>query len=96
MSRALVLIWAKWKSRSVITNHLKIQVQNTDKVEGIHAFLISNTFISNARLKFAKNQAKAKQHSEAELLLFENYSLSSFMLSSKNIKKYSEKWIKVI
>ena len=47
-------------------------------------FLISNTFISNARLKFAKNQANAKQHPEAELLLFENYSYSSSTLSSKN------------
>ena len=32
---------------------------------------MSNTFISNARLKLAKNQAKAKQHSEAAVLLFE-------------------------
>ena len=32
----------------------------------------------------AKNQTKAKQHSEAELWLFESYSLSSFILSSKN------------
>ena len=28
---------------------------------------------SNARLKFSKNQAIAKQHPEAKLLLFENY-----------------------
>ena len=54
-------------------------------------FLISNTFISNARLKLAKNQAKTKQHPEAELLLFENYLLFSFTLSSKNNKKYSNK-----
>ena len=38
--------------------------------------VISNTFISNARLKFARNQAKAKQHPQAELLLFDNYLLS--------------------
>ena len=44
----------------------------------VHAF-----FISDTRLKFAKYQAKAKQHPEAKLFLFENYSLSSFMLSSK-------------
>ena len=31
-----------------------------------------------------KNQAKAKQHPEAELLLFENYLLSSSTLSLKN------------
>ena len=30
-------------------------------------------------MKLAKNQAKAKQHSETELLLFENYLLSSSM-----------------
>ena len=41
----------------------------------IYAYFISNTFISNARLKLAKIQAKAKQHPEAELLVFENYSL---------------------
>ena len=40
-------------------------------------FFISNTFVSNARLKVAKNQVTAKQHPEAELLLFENYSHSS-------------------
>ena len=54
-------------------------------------FFISNTFISNARLKLGKNQAKAKQHPEAELLLFENYSLSSPTLSSKNNRRYCTK-----
>ena len=49
----------------------------------LHAFFISNTFITNARLKRAKNQARAKQHPEAELLQFENYSLSTSTLSSK-------------
>ena len=41
----------------------------------IHAFFISNIFISNAKLKLANNQGKARQHPEVELLLFENYSL---------------------
>ena len=50
----------------------------------IHAFFIS-TFISNARLKMVKNQAKAKQYPEAELLLFETYSLFSSTLSSQKI-----------
>ena len=45
-------------------------------------------FISNTRLKVAKNQAKAKQYPEAELLLFENYWLASSMLSSQNNRKY--------
>ena len=55
---------------------------------------MSNTFISNARLKLAKNQAKAKQHLEAEPLLFENHSLSSSKLSSKNSDRYSKKYTK--
>ena len=33
----------------------------------ITRFFISSTFIRNARLKLAKNQAKAKQHPEDEL-----------------------------
>ena len=57
-------------------------------------FFISNTFIGNAGLKLAKNQAKAKQNPAAELLLFENYSLSSFKLPSKNNRKYSKKYAK--
>ena len=43
---------------------------------------ISNVFISNARLKLSKNQANAKQHPDAEILVFENYS---------NKRKYSKK-----
>ena len=57
-------------------------------------FCISSTFISNTRLKLAKNWAKAKQHPEAELLLFENYLLSSSTLSSKNNRAYSKKCAK--
>ena len=38
--------------------------------------------MSNARIKLAKNQEKAEQHHEIEVLLFENYSLSSSTLSS--------------
>ena len=51
--------------------------------------------ISNARLKLAENQAKTKQHPEAELLLFENYSLSSSTLSFKNNRRYSKKCRKI-
>ena len=57
-------------------------------------FFISNTLISNARVILAKNQADTKQHPEAELLLFENYSLFSSTLSSKNNRRYSEKCVK--
>ena len=57
-------------------------------------FFISNTFISNTRLKFAKNQANAKKHPEAELSLFENYSHSSSTLLSKNNMTYSKIQVK--
>ena len=60
----------------------------------IHTFNISNTFLSNTRLKLAKNPTKAKQHPEAELLLLENYSLSSYMLSPKTNMRYSKKCAK--
>ena len=60
------------------------------KESQVHAFCISNTFISYVRLKLAKNQANAKQHPEPELLLFENYSYSSSMLSSKINNTYSK------
>ena len=58
------------------------------------SFFVSNTFISNAKLKSSKNQAKAKRHSKAELLLFENYSLSSSTLSSKSNRRYSKRCTK--
>ena len=45
-------------------------------------------------LKLAKNQAKAKQHAETEILLIEKYSLSSFTLSSKHNSGYSKKMYK--
>ena len=60
----------------------------------LHAFFISNTFISNARLKLAKNQAKNKQNLEPELSLLENYSLFSSTLLSKNNRRYSKKYTK--
>ena len=50
----------------------------------MHASFINHTFISNARLKLAKIQAKAKQQPEVELFLFQNYLLSSSTLSYKN------------
>ena len=51
-------------------------------------FCLSSTFISNTKLKLAK------QHPEAELLLFENYLLSSSTLRSKNNRAYSKKCAK--
>ena len=63
------------------------------KIQGTR-FFISNIFISNTRLKLAKNKAKAKQHPEAELLLSENQSLCLSTLSSKNNRRYSKKIFK--
>ena len=58
-------------------------------------FFISNTSISNARLKLAENRANAKQHPEAEVFLFEIYSHFSPMLSSKtNNRTHSKKQAK--
>ena len=53
-------------------------------------FFIGNTLISKAWLKLAKNQAKAKQQPDAELLLFESFLLSSSTLSFKNNRRCSE------
>ena len=53
-------------------------------------FSYKQTLTRNTRLKLAKHQANAKKHSEAELLLFENYSLFSSTLSSKNSRRYSD------
>ena len=47
----------------------------------VHPFFISNTFVSNTMLKLTKNQVSGRQHPEAKLLLFENYSYSSSTLS---------------
>ena len=67
------------------------EFENFNKLQKTYTlFFISNTFISNARLKLAKNQANAKQHPEAELLLFENCSHSLSALLSKN-NTYSKK-----
>ena len=48
-----------------------------------------------AKLKLTKNQANAKQHPEAELLLFENYLLLSSNLSPKSSRGYSKKYAKI-
>ena len=47
-------------------------------------FFYQQHFISNARLKLAKNHANAKQNPETELCLFKDHSRSSYKLSSKN------------
>ena len=58
-------------------NELKdqLEVWKAEKIADSNTgfFLISNTSVSNTRLKSTKNQANAKQDPEPECLLFENY-----------------------
>ena len=71
-----------------------VMLINIREISAVHAFFISNTFISKARLKLAKNQANAKHHPEAELLLFQNYSHSfiiQIIFYSQNNSTYSKK-----
>ena len=49
------------------------------------------TFISNTRLKLAKNEAIDKQHPDTERLKFKNYLHSSSTLSTKNNRAFSKK-----
>ena len=88
--------WQIWWDGNWVLNHWMFCAELLfssffDYFSELHAFCIINTVISNNRLKLAKNQANAKQHPEAELLLFENYSHSSSTLSSKNNSIYSKK-----
>ena len=62
----------------------------TKRITGTRFFYKQHFYISNSRLKLAKYQGNAKEHPEAELLLFENYSYSFSTLSSKNNKTYSK------
>ena len=101
---AIIMLWmlnsSRWESHKqhttlslrifYIPTYIALQVLATYTL-----FFISNAFISNVRLNLAKNKAKAKQHPEAELLLFENYSLSSFTLSAKNNRRHSKKCTKM-
>ena len=70
-------------SNYVKINRKKFREFQSNVIGGITR-VFCNNFISNARLKLTKNQARAKEHHEAELFLCENYPLSSSTLSSKN------------
>ena len=77
----------KWHQKP--TSKMKTTV--IDRRKRTTRFFISNAFISNTRLRLAKYQANAKQHPEAEFVLFENYSHSPFTLSSKHNRTYPKK-----
>ena len=53
----------------------------------LQAVFISNTLISNARLKFKQ---KLSNTLRLNILNFSNYSLTASTLSSKNIRRYSK------
>ena len=57
-------------------------------------FFYKQHFYKQRHAEFGKKSANAKQHPEAELLLFENNSHSLSTLSSKNNRTYSKKWAK--
>ena len=60
----------------------------------LHAFFSTQHFNKHLQAKIGKNQAKVKQHPEAELSIFENYSFSSSSLSTKNNRNHSKKCTK--
>ena len=65
-----------------------------DYVLNYTLFFTLQHFYEQHQDEIGKNSSKTKQHPEAELLLFENFSLFSCMLSSKNDKAYSKKGTK--
>ena len=75
---------------------MKIGVLLISNVFEYLVIFVGNIFISNTCLKLVQNQVNAKQHSDAELLQFENYSYLSSTLSFKSNITYSKKIIKRI
>ena len=82
----MILEYFNWKS-----TFKSLTQSKHNSLDSIHAFFLSNTFINNAGLKLAKNQANTKQHPEAELVLFDNYLHFSSTLSCKSNRTYSKK-----
>ena len=80
------------KSTKRPRNKSQVEEQKTQTIadSSTRFFLISNTFISNARLKLTKSQVNAKQHLEAKLLKNLKIIHSSSTLSPKNNRAYSK------
>ena len=53
-------------------------------------------FYKQRQAEISRKSSKTKQHPEAELLLFENYSLPSSTLSFKNNRRCSKKCRKIL
>ena len=62
-----------WVISKTGLNLYKFYCETVPNKISIARLFISDTFISNTRLKLAKNQAKAKQQLQVELLLSKNY-----------------------
>ena len=71
-----------------------VSAKRTRKSFGNTYFFYKQPFVSNTRLKLAKNQANAKQDPEAEQFPFENYLLSTSTSSFKDNRRYSLKCTK--
>ena len=84
----LFLQASQMSRKHTFRDRLQISLRVLAEFKQIAHFFKSNIFISNARLKLAKDKAKAKHHLEAEFLLFENYSLSSSTFLCKNNRWY--------
>ena len=66
------------------------QSWNIFKVFWVTRFFYKQNFYKQSQAEIGKNQGKAKQHPETELLLFGNYLLSTSTLSSKNNRRHSK------
>ena len=66
------LLLTDFKIPEAYLEHSRTSMIELFRINNYTLFFISNTLISNARRKMAKNQANAKEHLEAELWLFEN------------------------
>ena len=65
-----------------------IVFSRNNKISFLWSDSLDTFFVNNDRLKLAKNQAKPKQHPDAELLLLGNYLVSLSTLSFKNNKTF--------
>ena len=80
---------------------MKFHFCQNNRNEKITSFILGNSlffykehFYKQHLAEIGKKISKTKQHPEAELSLFENFSLSSYTLSSKNNRRYSKKFTK--
>ena len=73
-------------SYSIVMSFLKTKYQSVIRLTKYTLFHTQHFYEQHQAEIGKKNQANAKQRPEAELLLFENYSLTSSTLFSKNYR----------